>query len=377
MFNCSSGECISLPSASSDCSSGAACVNRFAFWYEDWVPGNTLSALAGAQLIIGTATSTVPAIHAANARALAYETYYQSSVPGTFISSTSDISSVAFQGNDGWLTSVLDPGWLVLCANSVNLHQRVLAQLNTLLGNGYDGVFVDNTISPPASGAVCSAPHAHVNPDQRGDDAYLALLAEVRSAFSQRVPSGLLITNPGSPMWADQLGTGPPTLWDLSDFVLWESYGYTSYTDQRHDDLQNTIQYSRTYAADPVKASKLIALSYPQSSREALLSFAIARMFGFRWTANLGVDGSAGHFGEFTSSMPFSVGEPEGVLYVGNGLLARGFSNGIAYANISASALTVTVPQAGNLVMDTGATTIAANFSLTLPSHAAAVVLTQ
>lgn len=328
-------------------------------------------------MIIGTVASTVPEIHNANALALAYETYYQSSVPGTFISSTADIPSVVFQSNDEWLASILNPGWLVLCANSVTLHQQILAQANSLLDQGYDGLFVDNSISPPASSTSCTASHTHVNPGQRGDDAYLSLLADVRSAMQQREASSILITNPGSPMWADQLGTGQTTLWDISDFVLWESYGYTSETDLQHDDWQNTIQYSQTYAADPAKASKLVALSYPQNMREALFSFAIARMFGFRWTANVGVNSSPGHFGEFTSSMPFSLGMPQGDLYRSNGLMGREFSNGTAVANTSSSALTINAPQAGTLVTDTGTTTIGEDSSLTLPSHAAVVVLTQ
>ncbi len=329
-------------------------------------------------MIIGVASTAVVGVHAAKALALAYVTYYQSADPGTFISSEKDVPSVGFFSDGQHLQSTLDPGWDVLCANSAVFRQRVVKQLNSLLNDHYDGLFIDNTIASPAATDTCTAPHAHVNPGERGDDSYLSLLAEVRSALQQASPNAIIITNPGNPVWADQLGTGiEPSLWQSSDLVLWESYGYTSDTGSEHDDWQNTLTSSYTYAADPTKSSKILALSYPQNISEALFSFSGARMFGFRWTANLRVNGTSGHFGEFTSSMPSSVGQPQGPLVSHPGLLARQFSNGIAYANTGTSTVSVTISQAGTIMTARGAQAATANSSVSLAPDNAAVLLLQ
>ena len=373
VLSCIVAKCTFFPPPPS-CESGAACDTRFVFWYENW-QSSTLKQLSGAQVMIGVPTAAISDIHQANGIALPYVTYYQSADPGTFILNRADLPSVGFYTDGQYLQSTMDSGWDVLCPNSSILRQRVAAQLNNLIAGGYNGLFIDNTIAAPAASATCTASHAHVTPEQRGDDSYLSLLAEVRSELLEASPNAIIITNPGNPAWADQLGTGAePSLWQLSDLVLWESYGYGADLSS-HDNWQATISSSYQYAADPAKAFKILALSYPQSTTEALFSFAIARMFGFRWTANLGVNGKSGHFGEFASAMPYSVGVPQGPLYSMNDLLARYFSNGIAFANSGASSITITVPQAGQLVTAGGTQAIEANATLPLPSHTAAILL--
>ena len=377
LFNCAASKCVSFPEMPhcSAVDNAVSCATRFAFWYEPWA-SNTLSQLGSPQVTIGVSPSVIPELHAANSRALAYVTYYQSSVPGTFITDISDLPSVGFVSNGDILMSLLDPGWYVLCSNSVELRRRVVAHIRSLTASGYDGLFVDNTILNPAAHASCNANHHHVISNERGDDSYLSLLAIARTELQKSNSQSMLITNPGDPAWADRLGTGQENLWNISDFVLWESYGYSALNGTAHDNWQSTIELSATYAADPLKASKIIALSYPKTRQEALFSFAIARMFGFRWTANLGEDGREGHFGLFTSSMPFSLGVPQGVLYSAqNGVLARRFTNGITYANTTESAQPIPIPEDGQLITDTGQQAITANVTVSLPSHAAAVLL--
>ncbi len=379
VLSCASSQCVTLPSTP-DCAAGSnpdvSCYSRVAFWYEPLAQGPALSRLAGSQVVVGVSPDGVSAVHSINARALAYVTYYQSSAPGQYISSTADLPAVGFLDNGQFAPSMLDPGWYVLCPNSVELRHRVAVQLNSLLNQGYDGLFVDNTFLAPPAGMACQANHAHVTPGQRGDDSFLHLLGEVRAALEPSVARAVLISNPGNPVWADQLGTGQTTLWDLSDFVLWESYGFSSDLNQ-HDNWQNTLAESWKYAADPARATKIIALSYPTNMHEALFSFALARMFGFRWAANLGVSGGSGHYGEFTSSMPFSVGVPQGSLYKSGRVLARRFSNGIAYANTGLSPVSIAIPDGGQLITDTGLQSVAGNYTLLLAPSQAAILVTH
>jgi hypothetical protein len=378
ILNCVSSQCVTFPPAPQDCaiasSADVSCYSRMAFWYEPLARGPALWRLTGSQVIIGVPADAVSAVHSINARALAYVTYYQSSAPGDYIGSTADLSSVGFLEDGQYLPSLLDPGRYVLCPNSMELGRRVAVQLSRLLNQHYDGLFVDNTFLAPPATLVCQAAHAHVTPGQRGDDSFLYLLSQVREALAQGGTSPVVVSNPGTPGWADHLGTGRVTLWDLSDFVVWESYGYSSDLDH-HDNWQDTLTKAWSYAADPIKSVKIIALSYPTNTREALFSFALARIFNFRWTANLGVSGERGHYGEFASLMPFSLGVPQGPVYKAGEILARRFSNGIAYANTGKVPAGILVPDAGRMITAAGQYKLTGNYGLLLPAFEAAVLV--
>jgi len=264
----------------------------------------------------------------------------------------------------------------VLCDNSMATRQRALDKLTASIGSGYGGLFVDNAAQVPQT---CTASHPHLKDGQRSDDSYLTLLGDVQAKLKTISTAPLLIANAGDISVADSTGTGSNAgaMWTIADFVLWEGFAYEVDLpgSATRDRVDSTVANCQVYGADATKAAKILALSYPKTSQEALLSFALARIFGFAWTANIGSDGTEGHWGEFVLSMPWSVGDPQGNLYVQSALLARRFTNGVVYANTGSSAVTINFPQPGTLVLADGQATVTQNASLA--PHAGAVLLFQ
>jgi hypothetical protein len=385
-LDCQSSQCISLPAV-------VQTRHKFQFWYEIWDPSTTPGKLAWADVVIGLNGIAPPTAvaSAGSPQMLVYVTYYQDTyedvggVSQTFMKTAADVPLLALERDGVVQTSAFtqgNPGWYVLCDNSTELRSRVFAHLAVVTKAGYGGLFVDNAAQVPQT--CTSASHQHLNPGQRSDDAYLTLLDDVQAQLKQLAVAPLLIANAGDPTVADQTGTGSNMglMWTIPDFVLWEGYGYYDSDDPdaagtSHDQIAATVQKSLIYGADANKAAKVLALSYPETQQEALLSFAMARIFGFAWTANLGDSQTEGHWGLFAASMPWSVGNPQGNLYVQGGLLARLFTNGVAYANTGATAVTVNMPQAGQLVTVAGQSSVSQGSSLSLDPHAAAVLLFQ
>ena len=331
--------------------------------------------MQGADVVIGALGGAT----AAEPRFLAYVTYYQDHLGGQFINTADEVPLLALQ-KDGVVQATAftdeDPGWDVLCDNSVELRRKALDQLARLVNQGYVGLFVDNAADKRLT---CTATHPHLHPLERSDDSYLVLLGDSRQKLKELLATPLLIANAGNITVADSLGAGANSgaMWTIADFVLWESYGYASYEDSRHDQLDATVAKSMVYATDTNKAAKVLVLSYPQTQQEALLSFALARIFGFAWTANLGDSGRVGHWGAFAPSMPWAMGSPQGNLYVQGSLLARQFSNGIAYANTGNNAVDINIPQCGTLVSAAGGSPAIPNTTLSLEPHSALVLLFQ
>jgi hypothetical protein len=312
----------------------------FAFWYEDWQPDTTLKKMGVANVIIGVPPNALPEIHKAGKRGLQYVTYYQSVFGTAFLKDKDDLANVGFTvGKDFQKSAFGRKDNYVLCPNSVELKARVLRYLDASLKQGFDGYFVDNTFLDPPAHEACAATHSHIRPGAHGGRAYLDLLAMVRERMKQSNPGAILVTNPGAPAWGDRIADGQPTLWDVSDYVLWESYGYTSETGEKHDRWKQTIEQSFIYAAEPDKARKILVLSYPQNVAEARFAFAVARIFGFKSSANLGEkqqgkSEDGGHFGVFANEIPLDLGEPVGPLPDRTSpLLHRTFRNGDIYAN--------------------------------------------
>ena len=69
--------------------------------------------------------------------------------------------------------------------------------------------------------------------------------------------------------------------------------------------------------------------------------------------------------------------QPQGNLYLQGGLLARRFTNGVIYANTGPTAVTVNIPEAGQLVTTAGTSSVLPGTSLSLGSRAAMVLLFQ
>ncbi len=367
--------------------------HRFQFWYELWDPGTTPAKLAWADVVIGLNGITPPSAKASSGapQVLPYVTYYQDTykdmggVSRTFIRTPEDVSLLALERAGAVQTSAFkqgNPGWNVLCDNSMDMRQRAFAHANAIVAAGYGGLFVDNAAQTAQT--CTSHSHQHLQPGQRSDDAYLVLLGDVQKQLKQLAGTSLLIANAGDPAVADQTGTGSNTgaMWSIPDFVLWEGYAYYDSEDPdagntNRDQVATTVQKSLVYGADATKAAKVLALSYPKTQQEALLSFALARIFGFAWTANLGDGQTQGHWGVFGASMPWSIGTPEGNLYMQAGLLSRRFTNGIAYANTGTASVTLNLPQSGQLVTAAGQSSVSQDVSVTLEPHAAAVLLAR
>jgi len=360
-------------------SSSAA--HNFAFWYETWNPQTTPPQLKPSDVIIGLAPDAVASAHAANKQVLQYQTYYQST-PGTLLLKTlDDLPNVGFQINQQFVASVFpEPNNYVLCPNSAVLRQRVQDYVLQAVESRYDGIFVDNTFFDPPAHAVCDAPHQHAAAGVEGGIAFLQLLSEVRKTLLANNPAGILITNPGNPDWADQIATASPSLWDISDVVVWESYGYTSIQGSQHDVWNDTITKSYRYAATaPEKAAKLLVLSYPENVIEARFAFAVARFFGFNWTANLGEDQQnttqdGGHFGAFFNDIPYSLGQPVDPLPDPASVLHRTFQNGEIFINIDSTPQSVTL-QPGTIYLGASTTSTSSTTTVNLQPGMAAIVI--
>jgi len=318
---------------------GWATAPQFAFWYEDWHE-NTWAKLQPANAIVGVPPKAVADIHAHGGRALVYVTFYQAVLGREFLHDNADLEMVGFHTPGGFLPSAFGgKDNYVLCSNSAELRRRILAYIDRTIGTeGYDGLFVDNSYLDPAAGLVCDAKHEHVAPGNKGGPAYIDLLSEVYAAVKKRNPAAIILTNPGNPRWADQLRSGNQTLWEVSDFVLWESYGYTSLLGSGHDRWQATIAQSKDISSSP-HAQKLLALAYPRDPKEALYSFVLARIFGFGFAANLGESAyqssrEGGHFGIFLRDLPMALGAPSSPRQQPvPGVLTRRFSQGEAAVN--------------------------------------------
>ncbi len=309
---------------------------QFAFWYEDWRP-DTWAKLQPANVIIGVPSSALAEIHAHGGRALPYVTFYQSVLGREFLHGQDDLENVGFHTPEGFLPSAFGgKDNYVLCSNSVELRRRVLAYVDRAIQQqGYDGLFIDNTYLPPASDKLCDAKHEHVTAGERGGPAYIDLLGEVYWEVKKLNPAAIVMTNPGNPRVADTLRSGNKSLWEVSDYVLWESYGYSSIVGSGHDRWQATIAQSTSPGSNP-HAGKIVALAYPQNLGEALYSFALARIFGFSYAANTREsDDQGGPAGVFLDRLPMALGTPTSQMRHDNnpGILRRSFSNGEVVAN--------------------------------------------
>ncbi|HEY1939985.1 MAG TPA: hypothetical protein VGJ33_18805 [Candidatus Angelobacter sp.] len=356
----------------------------FSFWYEEWQSGVTISKLQAANVIIGAPSSAVPEIHKNGKHALQYVTYYQSHYKSAFLKDSSDLADVGFQVNGQVEKSVFGgQDNYVLCPNSVELKARVLRYLEGSLKQGFDGYFVDNTFLDPPAHLACGAAHPHIKSGALGGRAYLDLIAAVHQKMKQQNPSAILITNPGAPGWSDKLAAGSPSLWDVSDYVLWESYGYSSEAGPNHDRWKQTIEQSFIYAAQPDKARRILALSYPRSIAEARFAFAVARIFGFPCSANLGEkqqgkDEKGGHFGIFTNDLPADLGAALGSLPDRSSpLLHRSFTNGEIFANSGTTTEHIRVHAGATILLGGVPIKGSASPELELPPMTAAVVLAR
>jgi len=353
---------------------------QFAFWYEDW-HDNTWDKLQPANIILGVPPKAVADIHAHGGRALAYVTFYQSVLGREFLKDRTDLEGVGFHSDGGFLPSTGKDNY-VLCSNSHELRGRILAFIDRTIGaEGYDGLFVDNSYLPPAAGLVCDAKHEHVAAGSKGGPAYIDLLSAVYAAVKKRNPAAIIVTNPGNPNWADQLRAGNKTLWDVSDFVLWESYGYTSLLEKSHDRWPATIAQSKDVSSSP-HAEKVLALAYPRDAKEALYSFAIARTFGFAFAANLGESDyqsshDGGHFGIFLHDLPVALGAPEPAANQPRspGVLTRRFSQGEVAANTGSESWSFKVSRNSVLYSPAGRSEVKAGQQVTVSPGTAVALL--
>jgi hypothetical protein len=341
----------------------------FAFWYSTWDSNVTPAAIRPAEVVIGLAPSKVATAHALGKRALQYQTYYQSQPGSLLLNSAADLANVGFEINQQFVVNIFGTptNSYVLCPNSVLIHQRVAQYVQQSITSGYDGLFVDNTFFDPPAHQVCDGAHPHVDPTAEGGRAYVTLLSEVRKMIKANNPNAILMVNPGNPVWLDRIATGSPTLWDISDYVLWEGWGYTAGT--QHDQWDSYIQ--ATYdmvGAHPDRIQQLLALSYVKSVTEARFAFAAARFFGLNWTGNIN-----NSFGSYLNSVPFGLGEPIGSLPPQASILHRAFEHGEVFVNISLSTQSVTVP-AGNLYLGETNQAISAPTVVNIPPRVAAIV---
>jgi hypothetical protein len=372
----STGVAASTPTPSPTPTAGtpsSAAAPKFAFWYEPWNSQITPAAVKPADVVIGLAPFNVAKAHALGKLVMQYQSYYQAIPNSLLLTNTADLPNVGFEINQQFVVNIFGTpaNSYVMCPNSVIFHQRVQQYVQEAISSGYDGLFVDNTFFDPPAHRVCDGAHAHVDPTAEGGRAYLTLLSEVRQTIKAHNPKAILMTNPGDPFWADLMATGSPTVWDLSDYVLWESWGYMSYSDSRHDNWANAIPESFHYVQNnPDKVAKLVMLSYVKSVTEARFAFAAARFFGFNWTANLGASG----IGTYLNSIPFSLGEPVGPLPVQDSVLHRAFEHGEVFVNASEVPQFATVP-AGTLYLGATTSQTTASSQVTLPPRTAAIVI--
>ena len=362
--------------ASATVLTGQTATPQFSFWYAALAKRDGVRKLGRPKIVIGLSPSDVPNVHSLGSRALPYVTFYQGRFGGPFLKDQADLANIGFWDGQTYLPSIFGgQNNYVLCDNSKVMHDRVMAYASKMLTEShFDGFFVDNTYVPPAARQVCkSKDHAHITPGARGDDAFLELLSEFRALVKKTSPSAVIVTNPGGPTVADRLGTGKLNLWDLSDYVVWESYGYSLYSDQRHDDWKQALAMSFTLPS--AKRRKILALSYPLNTGEAVYSFAIAKIFDMEWTANVGESQTEGHFGAFTGKVPYDLGSPVGDLQ-GNpssNTISRKFSHGEAVANISTAPVKITVPAGYRLYLGDNVSQIQKATDVSLPPRTAAI----
>lgn len=308
---------------------------QFAFWYEPWRSG-TWQKLQPANTIIGVPPEAVAEIHAHGGRAIRYVTFYQATLGSDFLHDTADLERVGFHDAKGYAASVFGgKDNYVLCSNSSEVARRALWFVEeTIAHDRYDGVFIDNGYPGAAANEICDAKHEHRMPGKTGGAAYISLLDELNKTVKRTNPEFLVIINPGDPQVADALRSEGISLWDVSDYVLWESYCYTSLTGASHDQWSSCIAASEPVAAGP-HAKKIIVLSYPRNNQEAVFSFAVAQAFGFPYAANLGETDSnsgreGGHFGIFLADLPLNLGRSTSSTLRDprSGVLRRSFKKG-------------------------------------------------
>jgi hypothetical protein len=344
----------------------------FAFWYAAWNPQTTPAAVKPADVVIGLQDFNVAKAHALGKRVMQYQSYYQAIPNSPLLTNTADLANVGFEINHQFVINIFGTpaNSYVMCPNSVVLHQRVHQFVQQALNSGYDGLFVDNTFFDPPAHLVCDGAHAHVDPTAEGGRAYLTLVSEVRQLIKASNPNQILIVNPGNPIWLDHIATGSPTLWDLSDYVLWEGWGYTA-EPGHHDRWADYIPAAYGFiASHPGKISQLLILSYVRSVTEARFAFAAASFFGFNWTGNVN-----NSFGYYLNSIPFGqLGEPVGPLPPQASVLHRTFEHGEVFVNISPTPQSVTV-SAGTLYLGETNQTVTAPTVVDLHPRTAAIVL--
>jgi len=285
-----------------------------------------------------------------------------------------DLPEVGFEiGGTFVLNPFGHPNSYIMCPNSTTVHKRVQLYVQSALNAGYDGLMVDNTFFNPPAHKVCDATHPHVESGVQGGRAFLTLLGEVRQQLNAHKSNMLLVTNPGSPTWANEIAPGSPTLWDLSDLVVWESYGYAPFADARHDVWDSAIARSFQLVQDsPAKAAKTLALSYVFNVSEARYAFAVARLFGMNWTANLG----ATPWGSYFNQIPYKLGNPAGPLPSPGPLLQRNFEHGQVFINASSVAQTIDVPP-GTLYLGANTSAITTSTQMVLQPRTAAILISQ
>lgn len=356
--------------------------DRFSFWYEQWKPETTLKKLERANVLVGVPATAVPEIRKSGRHALQYVTYYQGRFHTMFLKDMQDLPNVGFKVGDQFVKSTYGgENNYVLCPNSVELRNRALAQVSDNVKQGYDGYFIDNTFLDPPAHAVCTAPHQHLEKGVQGGKAYVELVSAISQKLKQQNPKAVVLVNPGNPAWISVLAPGKPSLWDIADYVLWEGYGFTLARGPQHDDWQHCLRVTRSLT--PQMSAKVVALSYPVNVAEARLSFAVARIFGLQWTANLGeVDQNSakagGHFGVFMNDVPFEIGEPVGPLPDrGATLLHRTFTHGEIFANMGPATETISL-RPGEVVLLGEAPAKKLNPDrIQLPPMTAAIVVNQ
>jgi hypothetical protein len=345
----------------------------FAFWYDPWNQQITPAAVKPANVVIGLAPFNVSKAHAIGKLVMQYQTYYQAVPNSPLLTSTADLANVGFEINHEFVVNIFGTpaNSYVMCPNSVIFHERVQQYVQAAINSGYDGLFVDNTFFDPPAHLVCDGSHAHVDSNALGGRAYITLLGEVRQTLKSQNPKAILMTNPGDPEWLDLMATGSPTVWDFSDYVLWEGWGYEAFKGAKHDNWDNAIAKSFQLVTNtPERVPKLVMLSYVRSITEASFAFAAAKIFGFNWTANLGVSGT----GTYLNDIPFTLGKPIGPLPAQGAILHRTFEHGEVFVNASNASQPVTVP-AGRLLLGAISQNIAAPTDLVLQPRTAAIVL--
>lgn len=353
-----------------------------AFWYEEWQPGLTLSKLEPANVVIGVPPTAIPEIHKSGRRALQYITYYQARFNTAFLKNRDDLDNVAFRVNGQWVKSAFGgEDNYVLCPNSVELESRVLQFVDKSLQSGFDGYFIDNTFLEPAAHQQCTAQHKHLRRGLTAGEAYVDLVNAVQKRFKSANPAALLIINPGNPATLESIAPTAGSLWDVCDYVLWESYGYSSHRGAQHDRWDSTVQGSIAISHDPLKAAKILALSYPTDLAEARFSFATASVFGFSWSANLGErdeksSRDGGRFGAFLNEIPFNLGKPVGpVPQRPERLLHRTFSNGEVFVNLGSNPQHISVAIRGVIFLGGQRAQKITSASFELPAMTSAIIL--